>query len=476
MVLLLFLLLAACSPEQQMQKMVDKAVAEPFTYSTYSSNGFSVKYPYWPETGDKDDDVEVAVSRGYCSVAVNQERIPAEPWFGMVVDSVENSSSTRIILKDDDALRLKYSTKYQNLTLINEAKVYGCNDYSYVVLVFCIEQAADESQGIYDTVFGSAECEESEEGSGNENLQEMIDKQNMSMEYVDYVSFEDDDFRMEHPDWAEMDKGGSERVLGVSAGICSVVANRYNALPGDIAGWIEKSASEKGEDSLIRSSRKGDYYYIDYRFGSEDYDLVAKTKMFYCNYMTYSAIVVCLENVTVPGMDEMTDEVLSGAHCAREYEIPTPKVFEEKREEVEEDEPEELDEIEESIVKTNAGEAYGIDEEMVVYFINNNAFFTKIMKDFPEANLEIEDKENDRNLELKVDVDPDTGQITSLDDGAHSSPDVTLIIPLRDALNIFSNAQNLNPLNLLAFAVNVKTEPAGIKDQVIRDVLSGKYK
>jgi len=129
-----------------------------------------------------------------------------------------------------------------------------------------------------------------------------------------------------------------------------------------------------------------------------------------------------------------------------------------------------IEEIEDKVVKTNAGDEFGIDEDMIVYFINNNAFFTKVMRDFSKANIVIEDE--DRELMVRVDLDSD-GKIISLEDGVFSDADVTLKVPLRDALNIFSNAQNINALTLMAFAVNVKTEPASVKDEVIRKVLRG---
>lgn len=111
---------------------------------------------------------------------------------------------------------------------------------------------------------------------------------------------------------------------------------------------------------------------------------------------------------------------------------------------------------------------------MVVYFINGNAFFGKVLKDFPKSNLVIEDKDNSRELKLRVLIDGD-GKVTLLEDGEHSDADVTLRVPLRDALNVFNNAANINPLTLLGFAANVKTEPIGIKNQVIQKFLKGEY-
>ena len=178
------------------------------------------------------------------------------------------------------------------------------------------------------------------------------------------------------------------------------------------------------------------------------------------------------EITIVPEYEILKDEILDSSKCKTIYEIPTPEVIEEQKEEIIEEEPEVIEEIEDEIVKTNMGEEFGIDEEMIVYFINSNVFFTNIMKDFPKVNLVMED--DDRNLELKATIGSD-GKITLLEDGLHGDADVTIYVPLRDALNIFSNANNINPLTLLSFAVNVRTEPVEIKDQVIRDVIAGKY-
>ena len=117
---------------------------------------------------------------------------------------------------------------------------------------------------------------------------------------------------------------------------------------------------------------------------------------------------------------------------------------------------------------------FGIEEEMVIYFINENAFFTNVMKDFPKANIVIEDKDNNRKLKLRVKIDA-AGKITLLEDGQYNDANVTLKVPLRDALNIFGNAQNINAVTLIGFAVNVRTEPEGIKNEVIRKVLRGEY-
>ena len=179
----------------------------------------------------------------------------------------------------------------------------------------------------------------------------------------------------------------------------------------------------------------------------------------------------------------MQKKVLDSAVCAKEYEIPTTKKLEEKKQEIIEEEPEveeEIEKIEEKIVQTNIGDLIGIDSKLVVLFINRNDFFKKVMKDFPEANLIFVDEDNElstnkNEYKIKVTVNGDSGEIILVEDGEFEDPDVTLIVPVKDAINILSNAQNINPITLISFAINVKTEPANIKNQVIQNVLKGKY-
>ena len=95
------------------------------------------------------------------------------------------------------------------------------------------------------------------------------------------------------------------------------------------------------------------------------------------------------------------------------------------------------------------------------------------MADFPKANLVLTDA--DGNVELKINID-NQGKITLVDDGLHEEYDVTLYVPLRDALNILNNAANINPITLLKFAVSVTTDPIEVKQQVLEKVLNGEYK
>lgn len=292
---------------------------------------------------------------------------------------------------------------------------------------------------------------------------------------TEYASYSSDDFSVDIPDWNLLnDTAGDERILGVTKGVCSVIVNKYTARPQDIDTWIKQNlAKAEGGKNLISSSENG-IYYFEFQQLYEQYMVTSKNKMFYCNYVTYVTTVMCVNELMTAEDLERADYILESAKCDKLYEVPN---LQEERKEVEQESPEEAEVIggiEDEIVKTNVGEEFGIDEEMVVYFINGNDFFKKILKDFHKINMRIEDSANNRTLELRVIVN-ELGEIVSLEDGIYDDIGVTLVMPLRDALNIFSNAANLNPFNLISFAINVQTIPQEIKNEVIQKVLRGEY-
>jgi hypothetical protein len=295
------------------------------------------------------------------------------------------------------------------------------------------------------------------------------------VEEMQYASHSVDDFEVEIPGWNVLtDEAGDERVIGVTKGVCSIIVNQYSARPGDIDKWIKQNMGNEEGNRLLSSSRDGDIYYFEFEQMFEDRVVTSTNKMFYCNYVTYVTTVMCVNDVMTEEYEVIRDYVLESAECGKEYEIPN---LEQERREIEREDPEEAEEIEEiedEIVKTNVGAEFGIDEELVVYFINGNDFFKKVLRDFPKANMVIKDDAGGRELKLRVLVD-ENGEITLLEDGEYSDADVTLIMPLQDAVNLFSNADNVNPLNLVAFAINVQTVPSSIKDEVIGKVLRGEY-
>lgn len=304
-----------------------------------------------------------------------------------------------------------------------------------------------------------------------EDLSENI----LAQESMSYSSYSKGEFSVEVPEWDELnDESNDERVIGVTKGVCSVIVNQYPARPQELNNWIKQNLENQEEQKLLDSYEYEGNYYFEFEQPYEQHIVTSKNKMIYCNYVTYITKIMCVNELSSEEDLEMADYILESAECDGVYEVPD---LEQEREEIEEKMPEEveiIEEIEEEIVKTNVGEEFGINEEMVVYFINGNYFFKKVLSDFPKTNLVINDDAGERQLKLKVSVD-DSGTITSLEDGEHGDADVTMIIPLQDALNLFSNAANLNPLNLVSFAVNVQTIPEETKNKVVEKVLRGEY-
>jgi hypothetical protein len=476
--------LSGCSSaEQKFQKLLDTELSQEIVYVPYHNNGLSLEYPQWPASdGESDGKTEISVTKGYCSVVINTEQISAKQWYDLLLDSVKKQGFDVFEARNEEKYA-RYSTEFQNLTLITESRMYDCNGYATAVQVWCIEQVYNRTGNIRERVFSSVRCEQTA-GSDKKTREKAIKEDNkpdvdVVEEEIIYNFFEEQDFFVQYPDWQKIEGGGAEKVIGVTAGVCSVFVNKYNARPADLVQWFEKTISEKEEHKILNAYTNDDKWYFDYSFPYEDKTLTAKTKMSYCNYLTYSTLVACVDDLMTgeegEKYEEMSERVLDSAGCRKEYEIPTPKQIKEKRAEIEKEEMETFDELEEGIVRTTIGAEFGIDEELVVYFINNNVFFTKIMQDFPKANLVFEDTENNRILQLRVLVGDD-GKISLLEDGRHDDADVTLILPLRDALNMFGNAQNINPFTLLGFAVNARTEPVEIKNEVIQRVLRGEYR
>ena len=53
-------------------------------------------------------------------------------------------------------------------------------------------------------------------------------------------------------------------------------------------------------------------------------------------------------------------------------------------------------------------------------------------------------------------------------EGSYSDADFTLTMPLDDALNVFNNADRITLANILSFAVNVRTDPPEMLNELIK--------
>jgi hypothetical protein len=464
-VILLIILLSGCTTKKErFENQLEEAINKPFDYTTFYNNEFSINYPIWPTNPDNDG-AEISVTRGYCSVIINTEPINSNTWHEILLESLK-SQNGEIIEKYDNINKLIYSLKYKDFNMISTNQIFSCNNNAIAVSIVCIEDAYKKTALLKETILNSAKC----------NIEEKtieITKEGKNEEKI-FKEFEEEDFSLEYPDWDIIENNEDQRLLGVSKGICSIIVDKHNALPEDISNWITTEINNKSSHELINTSSEDNIYLIDYELPYQDKTLTAYTKIQYCNYQSYLTQVLCVNNLADANYLKIKDSVLDNSKCAKEYIVPTKKIIEETKKEILEKEPEIIEEIKKDIVKTNIGDEFGIDAELIVYFVNNNVFFKKILKDFPRDNLIIEDKENNKNLEVHILIDNE-GNITSVEDGLLDDPDVTVIIPFQDALNIFNNAQNINALTLISFAINVKTEPENIKKQIIQKILRGEY-
>jgi uncharacterized lipoprotein NlpE involved in copper resistance len=461
--LIIIILITGCN-----QQNLDDYVKQPYNYSIYTSEDFFIKYPEWPEA--EKGDAEIATSRGYCTVIINtMENTDANGLYNVMIDSTKTAPHVLSYEEDSNNLVIKSVATFQEHKLVSLMKLVGCNNNAHIVNIACVEEVVGypEVLTLYKDIQDSISCEETIKTSNKETKEEILN--NKQEEETIYEIFEQEDFTIESPEWGEINDLSDDTIFSSTKGSVSILVNKHNALPEDLYNWItENIENNEGHKLLLaKEVNEGEYEY-KYTFPYEEHTLIAESKIFYCNYESYAPVVVYIESMYDKDVEEVKNKVLNSAVCKKTYPIPKPEI----PEEIIEQQPEIIEETK-GIVKTDIGEEYGLDAEAIVYFINTNQFFIKIMKDFPNANLVLEDAT--KNIELKIDIDND-GKITSVEDGLHNNYDVTLYVPLRDALNILNNAANINPITLLKFAVSVRTDPIEVKQEVIDKVLKGEYK
>ena len=474
-VLFLVVFIASCN-----QITIEDILSEEIEYLIYEDSGFSIEYPDWNVSDETNEETEISVSRGFCTVVIDSNDVLASNLYTYLIDSIITAPHIVDYSQDDDEYFVKATAMFQEHRLISHIKIADCNNKAHMINIACLEEVVGypEVMAIYDTVLGSIECEEDEE-IAEENYEAMLPV----VEEIDYDVYEEEDFEIEYPDWDSFNADmGEENILAVTKGTCSVIVNKHNYLPSDLASWIENALEEDEDQILLYLDEENDEFELKYTSPYEDRIIISNANIMYCNYQSYMSVVVCIEDVYEDSLyrefkeefseyEEMSEIVMDSVECKKKYEIPKAEITEEL---IEEDPEivEVIEDIETRIVQTDIAEDFGFDAEAIVYFINSNVFFTKVMSDFDKANLVFEDGSG--NLELKIDVD-NNGQIELLDDGFYDDADVTLYVPLNDALNILNNAENINPINLIAFAINVRTNPVEVKDEVLRKVINGEY-
>jgi hypothetical protein len=266
---------------------------------------------------------------------------------------------------------------------------------------------------------------------------------------VSYKLFQQADFSVKYPNWSLSKNSGKERQLTAKADVCSIAVNKYNALPDSLFDFLKTKVSETGGYELKKS--EADSYYLEYESPYKDYAILNQLKLGYCNYQAYSVTVMCLSSYYDDYYSWIAETVLDSMKCAKEYSTSIPEI--------------DNNPITADTVPTNVGEKYGIDDKDVVYLVNDNQFLTGILSQFTKVNLLVEMQEY--SLEIRLRANITDGRITHVDKGQFSDAEVTIMLPLMDALNIFTNAQKINKQNFNDFFANAQTDPVETKEEVL---------
>lgn len=265
---------------------------------------------------------------------------------------------------------------------------------------------------------------------------------------VTYKMFEQNDFSLKYPDWEKFVSGGDERQLSLKSGICTFAVNKYNALPDDLFEFLKSTVADNGYQ-LDSSGKDSKGYFINYDMPRENYDVFSQMRLEYCNYQTYSITLMCVRQNYNEYHEKIAGAIFDSITCAKEYAIFPPST----------------DFADVGIVKTDEGEKYGFNSRSVVYQINHNPFLRGILKRFSKMNFLFERQEFGVEIKLKTDILD--GKIVLVDDGWYEDADVTLYMPLMEALNVFSNAHNIDASNINIFLKNAQTEPESMKQTVL---------
>ena len=131
-------------------------------------------------------------------------------------------------------------------------------------------------------------------------------------------------------------------------------------------------------------------------------------------------------------------------------------------------EEEEKKAAEQKIVKTAVPAQYGIDAESLVQAINENTIADKVLREYSNINLLIEDKLS--NDEIKLLATFENSKVISVTDGNQSSADFTVIMPKEELLEVVDNLDNLTLKEVLDLAAKVETDPRAVKFELIGKV------
>lgn len=121
-----------------------------------------------------------------------------------------------------------------------------------------------------------------------------------------------------------------------------------------------------------------------------------------------------------------------------------------------------------SVVKTDAGDRYGIDIEGLVRFLNSNSTVRKVLKGYSSVNLVVQT--GTESVELVAYISSN-GTVSEVSDGSSSSAAFTITFPLEDLQEVINNYENLNLLSVWSLLSKTEISPESAKSELLKKVL-----
>jgi hypothetical protein len=265
---------------------------------------------------------------------------------------------------------------------------------------------------------------------------------------VTYNDFEEGYFSFKYPSWKEFNDGGDERLLSARQGICTLAVNKYSALPDYLFSFLKSVVADTG-NTLLSSDNES--YVITYEMPNHGSEVLVQMKIAYCNHQAYSITILCIKDHYVSYHEKIVNTTLESVRCSEEYDLSLPNITN--------------NDLNSSLIRTDAGEIYVLSDLDVVYLVNRNRFITKKLSSFSKVNLLFEQQEF--GIEIKMKAELENGKIISLKKNWHVDADVTLYMPVMEALNLFTHIDEVDASNIGIFLGHVQTERASVKKDVL---------
>ncbi|MBU0635567.1 hypothetical protein KKE06_00915, partial [Candidatus Micrarchaeota archaeon] len=315
----------------------------------FKESDFLFVHPNWIELPDKKENEIKKIVFGKCLILLSS--IDSDPV--SLFDSTKNflEKEPEAILQDSSSeeFSLQFKAPIDSIEYNIKTRFLYCNNKSYQLTGLCAKGTEQEKIDFAFSPLDSMEC-----------AREYFFEEPQPIDEYEIVSFSQEDYSIEYPDWEPAGSYSIQTVLGVNRGACSVVVNKYETNKETLKEYLLKSI-EENDFELIEEKKDSLVFSQEY----EENTIINSNKMVYCNYNTYVASFVCEETINEE-LGELKEEILESAVCAKEY-IPSEVYIPQEQETPETPEPQE-----DPIVKTRIGERFGLNLRAIVDFINAN--------------------------------------------------------------------------------------------------------